>query len=224
MPYFDNDFLVFLQELRENNNKTWFEANRRRYEENVKEPFAAFVAEMIKRVRSLDPSVAIPPKNAIFRIFRDTRFSRDKTPYKTHMSALISATGRKNMEHPGYYFELNPDEVKIYGGSHHLERETLAKVRAYIAKDPPSFHRLIDAEPFVRKFGQIRGERSKRLPPELKEAAEQEPLLYNKEYYFFSRLDGRAVLEHDLADVLMEHIEVGKPINDFLASAMGLQQ
>ena len=96
MAYFTKDFIDFFKELAANNKKEWFDFNRKRYEKSVKQPFAEFVQEMIDRIRADDPKVDISTKDAIFRINRDVRFSKDKTPYKTHMAAIVSARGKKD--------------------------------------------------------------------------------------------------------------------------------
>ena len=95
MPYFEKDFLEFFKELEKNNNKDWFDANRKRYEKVIKDPFKAFVQKMIDRMHELDSSVIIQPKDCIFRINRDIRFSKDKTPYKSNVSAVVGVGGKK---------------------------------------------------------------------------------------------------------------------------------
>jgi hypothetical protein len=103
MTCFTTDFNAFFMDLAKNNNKEWFDANRKRYESSVKKPFHAFVGEAIQRIGKLDRTVAIEPKEAIFRINRDIRFSKDKTPYKLSCSAIISPAGRKDHAVPGLY-------------------------------------------------------------------------------------------------------------------------
>ncbi|MCB0846293.1 MAG: DUF2461 domain-containing protein, partial [Bacteroidetes bacterium] len=105
MPYFTPDYIAFFEELARNNTKEWFDQNRSRYEKSVKKPFYAFVERMIDLISEDDPAVMITPKDAIFRINRDIRFSNDKTPYKTNFSAVVSPGGRKEMVTPGLYFE-----------------------------------------------------------------------------------------------------------------------
>ena len=92
--------LDFLKELSKNNNREWFHANKKRYEADLKKPFEAFIGQLIESFNRIDPSIEIQPKEAIFRIYRDTRFSKDKTPYKTHVGAIISKYGRKGKEYP----------------------------------------------------------------------------------------------------------------------------
>ena len=115
--YFSKDFLDFFKELAANNNKDWFDANRKRYDKSVKEPFKAFVADLISESQKIDPSIDIEAKDAIFRINRDIRFSKDKTPYKLDRSAIISAAGRKDHSIPGFYIALGPDKTYLGGGA-----------------------------------------------------------------------------------------------------------
>ena len=118
MVYFTREYQTFLQQLRKNNNKTWFDSNRKRYEEHVKQPFAAFVEVMIDLIRADDAEVEITAKDAIFRINRDIRFSKEKSPYKTHMAANVSKEGRKSKEWPGFYFQFSADRVTVGGGTY----------------------------------------------------------------------------------------------------------
>ncbi len=116
MIYFTQDYLDFFKNLAANNHKQWFDENRKTYETVVREPFKLFIADVIKSVQEIDNGVALEPKNAIFRINRDVRFSKDKTPYKLFNSAIISKNGRKDKTYPGLYLELNPERLAIFGG------------------------------------------------------------------------------------------------------------
>ena len=100
MSYFSEDFLRFFKELAGNNNKEWFDLNRKRYFKEVKDPFHHFIEDLIAAVQKEDSNVNIAPKDAIFRINRDVRFSKDKTPYKLQVSAIISKGGKKDKVSP----------------------------------------------------------------------------------------------------------------------------
>lgn len=223
MSFFTPDFIAFFEELAENNHKTWFDANRKRYENSVKKPFQNFIAHLIDRVQEDDPSVQITPKDAIFRINRDIRFSKDKTPYKTNVSAIISPGGRKDKSYPGIYVELKTDEIRYYGGAHMLEKQQLSNVRNHIASHSEDFEALLNAQDFKEKFGEIRGDQQKRIPKDLKEAAEKQPLIFNKNFYYFAKLDAKYIMQDDLADVLMEYYFAAKPMMMFLREGMGLE-
>lgn len=216
MAWFSPDFNRFFIELAANNNKDWFHANRTRYENVVKQPFERFVGEMITRVAKVDPKVRIEPKEAIFRINRDVRFSKDKAPYKLNRSALISAAGRKDMNAPGIYFELGPEAVRIYGGAYIPDKDALLRIRSRIAKDLTKFRKLREDKDFIKRFGTVQGEANKRLPPEFQAAAAKEPLLYNKQFYYGAELPPKLVTSPKLPDLLMEHYAAMAPMNAFL--------
>ena len=216
MSWITKDFNLFFKDLARNNNKEWFDANRKRYEERVKKPFEAFVAELIERVAKLDPAVRIEPKDAIFRINKDIRFSKDKTPYKLSATAIVSPGGRKDHAVPGIYIELGPEHVQLYGGSYTPDKDQLQRIRNKIASDPKAFRKLYEAKPFKEHFNGVEGERNKVLPPEFKELAKQEPLIANKQFYFHATLPAGLVADPRLMDVVMEHYKAMRPMNAYL--------
>ncbi|HOY29456.1 MAG TPA: DUF2461 domain-containing protein [Flavobacteriales bacterium] len=217
MAWFTPDFNKFFIDLAPNNNKEWFDANRKRYEQSVKEPFEAFVAEVIKQVAKVDPKVNITPREAIFRINRDVRFSKDKAPYKSRMSAVVAAGGRKDHSTGGIYFELGPENVAFYGGQYMPEKEQLQGIREHIAANLARFKKLRTAKAFVDRFEGIQGERNKIVPKEFKEAALKEPLIANKQFYFMAELPPSTVSDPKLVQILLDHYKAMKPMNDFLA-------
>jgi uncharacterized protein (TIGR02453 family) len=220
MAWFTPDFNKFFIDLAPNNNKEWFDANRKRYEQSVKEPFEAFVAEVIKQVAKVDPKVNITPREAIFRINRDVRFSKDKAPYKSRMSAVVAAGGRKDHSTGGIYFELGPENVAFYGGQYMPEKEQLQGIREHIAANLARFKKLRTAKAFVDRFEGIQGERNKIVPKEFKEAALKEPLIANKQFYFMAELPPSTVSDPKLVQILLDHYKAMKPMNDFLAEGI----
>ena len=220
MAWFTNDFNQFFKDLAKNNDKDWFDMNRKRYEASVKKPFEIFVAEAIVRIARHDKTIRIEPKEAIFRINRDIRFSRDKTPYKLNTSAIISPAGRKDHAEPGIYFELGPESVKFYGGAYMPEKEPLHGIRTAIMRDPKGFRKAIGSKVFTTLFGTVQGEANKVLPAEFKEAAKKEPLIANKQFYVAAELPAKLVADPKLMDVLMEHYLAMRPFNTWLTAAM----
>ncbi|MBL8003139.1 MAG: DUF2461 domain-containing protein [Flavobacteriales bacterium] len=216
MAWFTDDFNRFFKDLAKNNHKEWFDANRKRYEASVKQPFHAFVLEVIRRVHAVDKRVHIEPKDAIFRINRDIRFSNDKTPYKLHCAAIVSPEGRKDHGAPGIYVQLGPEHVAIYGGSYMPARDEVQRIRERIAGDLKWFKKLREAPDFVRLFGEVQGERNKIIPADLKAAAAKEPVLYNKQFYYGHELPSRLVTDPKLADIVLEHYHAMRPMNEFL--------
>ncbi len=118
MTTISNDTFKFLKDLAKNNNKEWFTANKKRYE-TAKADFEAFVTDMVKNMAKFDPPIGnLEPKKCIFRIYRDTRFSKDKTPYKSNMGANFSVSPSKIHDHAGYYIHIEPGKSFLAGGAY----------------------------------------------------------------------------------------------------------
>lgn len=219
MAYFDKDFLDFFIELAPNNNKDWFDANRDRYENNVREPFKKFVSHLIDVMsKDLPELKELEPKDCIFRINRDIRFSKDKTPYKLMVSALITPGGKKKRaeDSRGVYFELGPEHVRVYGGIYEVDTEGLYAIREGMANDLGTFKMLYTDSDFIKVYGSIRGERNKVIPKEFKEAGEEEPMLYNKQWYFFTQFEPEMVFSDDLDKVIVQCHKAALPLKNYL--------
>ncbi|MEO1258791.1 MAG: DUF2461 domain-containing protein [Bacteroidota bacterium] len=220
MTYFEKDFILFFQELKKNNTKEWFDENRKRYEKNVKKPFANFVGTMIGRIRDFEPSLLIEPKECILRINRDIRFSKDKTPYNSHVTAFISKGGKKDKTRPGFFLRLTPDEIGIMIGCFQPDKTQLKKIRNFIAADPGLFSKTINDKKFKDRFGELKGEEHKRIPTEFKEAYSTEPLIARKQFYAVAVLDPNILLKEGLIEQLMEYYHAARPVNFYLTKAM----
>ena len=219
--YFTPDFIQFFIELAPNNNKDWFDENRKRYEQTIKEPFKTFVGELALHLAQYEPTLVQEPKNLIFRINRDIRFAKDKRPYKTFVSAIMSSGGKKDKVMPGMYFELSPEGLFIYGGVFQPGKEQLEDIRYQIANNQEEFKRLINDQSFKKHFGEILGDKNVRLPKELQEAAEVEPLIYNKQFYFRTQLPIQTILSADLVAIMEEYFLAMSPLNTFFKKALG---
>ncbi len=220
MPYFTNDFLDFFTELSKHNNREWFNKNKERYELSVKKPFENFIEEMIHRIQEDDDSINITPKESIFRIYRDVRFSKDKKPYKTHAAAVISAGGRKDFTIPGFYFQFNHEDLRLYSGLHTLEKNQLQNLREYIATHLNEFEAHLKDKEFKKRFGKIHGEQNKRIPKEFQETFEIQPLIANKQFYFFKKFEPSKLLSKTLTTTLMKYCVAAKSMNEFLKNGM----
>lgn len=219
MAFFEKDFLDFFIELAPNNNKDWFDVNRDRYENSVREPFKKFVSHLIERMgEEVKEIKELEPKDCIFRINRDIRFSKDKTPYKLMVSALITPGGKKKRAEDarGVYFELGPEHVRVYGGIYEVDKEGLYAIREGIAEDPKEFQKLYSDPTFKKVYGEIRGEKNKVIPKEFKTAGELEPMLYNKQWYFFAEFEPELVLSDDLDQTILKCHKAAIPIKNYL--------
>lgn len=221
MEYFSKEFNDFFKDLSKNNKTEWFHANKKRYEEFVKEPFEEFVAEMISQMQKEDSDINILPKDAIFRINRDLRFSKDKKPYKEWVSAVISKFGKRDKSYPGIYFHIGTEGLMLGGGMHRMEKEDVDKVRRHIQKNSAEFTRLIEDKKFKKVFGDLKGDRNKVLPEEYKKDAEKQPYLFNKAFFFLAEYkDPKVILRDDLAEFMMSHYKSGKDLSNFLKKAV----
>jgi len=221
MAYFDESFTRFFNQLKKHNHRDWFIQNKSDYEKNVKLPFEQLVGDLIGRMQKLSPGFHLEIKDAIFRQHRDIRFSPDKSPYKTYVSAVIGPGGRKNMTDPGMYLQLEAATVSIFGGIYRPEKESLSKIRTAIMEQPAEVERLKKDKKFVALYGKLHGETNKVLPPEFREAVKNEPLIAHKQFYFTTKYDdGKTLLRKDLLDFIMKHHEAGRPWTEFLYRAV----
>ena len=223
MSYFDTDFLNFFQELNQNNTKTWFDKNRKRYEKNIKEPFYEFIQELILRLQDEDKDLYTEPKESIFRINNDLRFTRDKTPYKTHVSAALNTGGRKKVDSPGYFIQLSFDKIWLGGGLYHPSKEGLYKIREFIQTNPEDLTKLVHEKSFTEIYGSLQGEKNKKLPLEFKETMEKYPgsLIEHKQFYFIhEQRDTTTMLESGFIKTIVANYRAGLPINTFLRKAL----
>ena len=217
MKYFSTDFNQFFRELAANNTKNWFDENRKRYEKSVKVPFNEFVGVVLEALALQNPKIKeVLPKDCVFRINRDVRFSKDKTPYKLTCSAIVGPTGKKGFSSDSIYFELGPEHVRFYAGIYELEKEELNNIRMHIASNIEEFQKLYTEPSFQKLFGTVRGEKNKLLPKELKEKATLEPLLYNKQFYFFAQFPANLLETEKLLPELLNAFEVSRPLQRFL--------
>lgn len=220
MIHFDSDFNLFFKNLAANNNKAWFDENRDRYVHKVKEPFEKFIADLISALTRIDPALKTDAKKAIFRINRDMRFSKDKTPYKLNRSAFISAHGRKAISYPGFYIHFGPEMMRLGGGVYRPDKEGLMQIRNYIAEHEQSFSKAMRNPGFVKTFQTLSGEVNKRLPtPELNAAAQTEPLLYNKQFYFTAEYPPETIERENLVDFAVSKFDKARPVYEFLKAA-----
>jgi uncharacterized protein (TIGR02453 family) len=220
MMYFTKDTIDFLKRLAENNNTTWFNNNKRLFEETVKIPFQNFIEDICKELEKMENSPMAPPKDCIFRINRDVRFTEDKSPYKTFVSALISPFGRQNKTYPGLYIQISAKEVRLYSGSHDLTSEQLKSVRQKIYDEPEKFKKVISNREFTKVFGEIRGERNKKIPHPFLELIDEIPQIANKEFYYFTELPAAIILKTKLKNIILERYSACRKLNAFLKEGL----
>ncbi len=155
--------LTFLRGLKQNNNREWFEAHRTEFQV-ARAHFEDTIAELISQLSRTESLGGITPEDCIFRLNRDLRFSKDKTPYKPYMSAYIAPGGRKSRR-LGFYVHIEPGNRSMFaGGLHEPEPRELAAWRSAIDQDPGAFKRVTASKSFREYFGEVGGERLKTAP------------------------------------------------------------
>ena len=214
------EYFRFFAELEQNNSKDWFDAHRHEYETHVREPFRALVAGLIDRIRATEPLLQMEPRDAMFRINRDIRFSKDKSPYKTAMGAHISRFGRKAIGMPGFYIEVNARGGAVAGGSYQPDRQQLDCLRDLLMHDGNAVRAALSDPAFNKLFGSIRGEVAKSVPKEFSAAAQSEPLIYHKQFYWWADVPRSVFTSKSCIDGLMKYYSAQQPLQVLLEGVL----
>jgi uncharacterized protein (TIGR02453 family) len=156
--------LAFLRALKRNNRREWFKPRKERFETLVQAPMAALVERLATDFRSFAPDLVASPKTSLYRIYRDTRFSENKAPYKTHVAAVFPTRGLPKHQGAGLYFHVSPDEVWIGGGMYSPDTSQLQTVREHIAANVRRLRAIVESPGFRQTVGALEGERLQRVP------------------------------------------------------------
>src|SRR2546425_5175365 len=154
-PRFTPAALKFLRALKRNNRREWFNAHRDDYEAHVRKPMTDIVERLAIDLRGFAPEIVASPKLSMYRIHRDTRFSENKAPYKTHVAAVFPTRGLLKHEGAGAYFHISPDEVWVGGGMYSPEPAQLHVVREHIASNVKRLRSIVESPRFRRQFGKL---------------------------------------------------------------------
>ena len=163
-PRFPPATLKFLRALKRHNDREWFKARREQYERDVRGPMLQVIERLATDFKPFAPELVANPKASMYRIYRDTRFSEDKSPLKTHAAAVFPWRGLARHQGAGLYFEVAGGWVWVGGGMYAPEPAQLARVREHIASTWPRVHRIVRRPAFVERIGRLEGERLTRLP------------------------------------------------------------
>ncbi|MFB6343438.1 DUF2461 domain-containing protein [Saccharicrinis sp. FJH62] len=207
--------LEFLSDLKQNNNREWFNGNRKRYDE-AKKTFIAFTELLINELRTIDPEIPLlDPKSCVFRIFRDVRFSADKSPYKTNFGTYMSPGGRKSI-YAGYYFHMEPDNCFIGGGCYMPQAPELKAIREAIYQSPEDYLDITNNKAFKDMFGEVWGDELKTAPKGFDKEWEHIDLIRKKSYVGMRQLDPAILESPDLLDECRKTYTTLYPLNRFL--------
>jgi uncharacterized protein (TIGR02453 family) len=222
---FDKATFAFLDELAANNERAWFEANKPRYEALVREPALEFIAAMGPQLAKFAPHFRAEPRKAggsLMRVFRDTRFSRDKTPYKTNIGIQFRHELGKDIHAPGFYLHIATDECFFGAGSWHPEADLLGRIRDHIARDPERWIAARDDRKFAAHWA-LAGDRLTRPPRGY--AADHPAIedLKRKDFIGLAALSRAEAIGPGLVKLAARRFAAAAPLMRFLCEAQGLQ-
>ena len=210
---------TFLEALRKNNNREWFQANKSFYD-LARGEVEQLVATLIPIVRGIDPDVdVVSPKECLFRIFRDVRFSKDKSPYKTNFGAFIARGGRKS-PYAGYYLHIEPGASFVGGGAYMPESHYLKAIRSEIFENTGEYKAIIESQEFRKFYGGMYGEKLKTAPKGFPKDFPDIDLLKNKHYAVTHRVEDDFWFSDSLVDDVTGMFSVLYGLNRFLNNAI----
>ncbi len=211
--------LQFLGQLAGNNNREWFNSNKKWYEES-RDKVLFLTDVLINEISDFDPQVrGLQPKDCMFRIFRDVRFSKNKEPYKTNFGAFICKGGRKSMN-PGYYFHIEPGGCFVAGGIYQPPADALRTVRNYVAEHAAEFLEITQEPVFKKEFPEMYDDRLKLPPKGFPKEHEHIELLKYKSFIYSKNLPADIVASEEYLPAMVEAFEVVSPFNAFLYEAL----
>ena len=211
--------LQFLKELKKNNTKEWFDLHRDQYETSKKD-FIDFIAELIPKVAKIDPEIAeVKAKDCLFRINRDVRFSKDKSPYKPHFGAVLCLKGRKST-YPSYYIHLEPGGVFVGGGAYSLMPDELQKIRQEIDYNSKEFLKIVSHKNFKSIYGDVKGDALVKPPKGFDDSSEAIKYIKQKQWFAMTNIGDEIVLTDDFQKRILTAFKALHPLNLFLQKAI----
>lgn len=214
------EYVGFFQELEKNNAREWFQTHKKRYEKEAKSPFLATIQKVLDQLNQQAPTYPAEAKATLFRLNRDIRFSQDKTPYHTVLKASIVEGGKKS-EKPGIYLAADAKELKVGGGLLMIHPKKLKAFRQYVADHIEELMAITQAPSFAKLYKEgLKGESYKKPDAIAKSAAQENPYLLQKQFYYMQTYSIDGHLEQDLTDFILKHVEAGKPLNQLLTKAL----
>jgi uncharacterized protein (TIGR02453 family) len=215
------DYFKFLKELRENNNREWFKKNKVRHEVLHRE-YINVVQQLIGKIAIFDAEIAgLDAKSCIYRIYRDIRFSQDKTPYKTHFGAYMTGFGGRTSPYGGYYLHVEPDNSFVSGGVWCPSPAMLKKLRHDIYDNVEEFIAILENKKFKKVYGELEGEVLKRMPDGFPRDSPYENILRHKYFVVSSVKSEEFFYSEDWLEKVMEDFKVLYPFNRFLNYTIG---
>jgi len=224
MSWFDDELYEFLGDLADNNERPWFKANKKRYEDFIKTPALQFITDFEPKLAKVSPhfrAIAKAQGGSLFRIYRDTRFAKDKTPYKTHVGIHFKHARAKDVHAPGFYLHLEPTESMFGAGMWKPDGPSVKAIRASIDANQDEWRAVKAAvEGAGLQFG---GESLKRIPRGYDKEHPLADELKRKDLIVHTMLDDETTMTDTFLDVFAGYCEAAMPLQRFLCQAIGVE-
>ncbi len=216
-PGFPQEALKFLRDLKKNNNRDWFLANKQTYENQVRAPMVTLLTAMEPEIRKFAPEINVDPKRNIFRIYRDIRFSQDKSPYKTHIAAYLEPDKKPSC---GLYLHLDAEQYFLGGGVYHPGSPELLAIRNHVASDYRKLLKVITSSEFKKLFGTLEGEQLSRVPRGFAADHPAADLLRRKQFLAFVKLPAKVAITPAVVNETVRYFKAMMPLVRFLNEAL----
>ncbi len=213
---FRPEALSFLRNLARHNDREWFQPRKPQFDAELREPMLAIVRRITDAMADFAPNHVRPAEKSVFRIYRDTRFSSDKRPYKTHVAAWWTHTGLGKTSGAGYYFHVSPKEVIVAAGSYMPEKDQLAAIRHWLLDHHEEFRKLIRSPRLRNAFDEFEGNALTRPPKGFPPEHPAMDLIRCRQWGLAATLPAKTALRKDLAAVLIRYFKAAAPVVDAL--------
>lgn len=220
---FSEDTIKFFKALqkKKNNNKVWFEKHRDEYEAYVRQPMRNLIDALAPELAKVDKDIVINYKS-IFRINRDIRFSKDKTPYKDYYAAAFCFDRVKSAELPHVYFHLHPDELIIAAGQYSMDPVNMKKIRYKIFSEFDEYLSIIDNKEFKKLYGEVEGVKQIRPSKDYLDVKDERliEILKMKQFYVYKKYDPEKAFDPSFVELIIHHAKISRDFVKFLWDAM----
>ena len=223
--FFDSGLFTFLTQLARNNKREWFQANKGRYESDVRDPMIRFIAALEPPLHKVAPHFVVDPSpvgGSMMRIYRDIRFARDKSPYKTSATAHFRHESRSGESVPAFYLHIAPGKSSVGAGFWRPDAPTLRRIRKGMVEDPKRWQRITSRKAFGSTCGMV-GESLKRVPPGYDADSPLAEDLKRKDFALNAPLTDRQVVSPGFLDAVVGAYRSFSPFMGFLCEATGLR-
>lgn len=224
-PGFPAEGMTFFRELAKNNNRDWFQPRKETYERSLKQPMEQLVEALNGQMLKYAPQYITEPKRAVYRIYRDTRFSKNKIPYKEYIAAGFSRIGMEKNIAAGFYFSVSPEAIEVGAGVYMPGSEQLKLIREYLLENHEEFRQMAENRTIRKLMGDLWGEPMKRTPKGFLPGHPADDLIRYKQWVFYDkRMDPKLALGPKFLPELSKRFQLLTPFVEFLNKALSMRK